>query len=85
MLNFTGFLFYSIYSSLGYFDNDPGAGTVDLSDIAFGYHALFIISITGVQCIIYPWGKNKVGNVTWLFTAVLFGVAIFMILMEKVR
>ena len=48
VLNFTGFLFYSIYSSMGYFGNDPSAGTVDLSDIAFGYHALLMVTITGI-------------------------------------
>jgi len=33
---------------MGYFGNDPSAGTVDLSDIAFGYHALLMVTITGI-------------------------------------
>ena len=33
---------------MGYFGKDPGAGTVDLSDLAFAYHAIFIVSITGI-------------------------------------
>ena len=33
---------------MGYFNNDPGVGHVDIADIAFAYHALTLVIITGI-------------------------------------
>lgn len=53
-MNLTGFLFYSIYSSYGYFVDDAQTGHVDLNDIFFAYHALFATFVTISQICIYP-------------------------------
>ena len=43
MLNLIGYTFYGIYSSIGYFTNTKGAGTVVLADLIFVYHAIPIV------------------------------------------
>ena len=83
-MNLTGFSFYAIYSSFGYFDHDPGAGNVDLNDLCFAYHAIFIVILTSIQCIIYPRGKNKVGKEILLLISLLWVVAITMLYKNKV-
>jgi hypothetical protein len=84
MLNLTGFTFYATYSSFGYFANDPGAGQVDINDLCFAYHAIFIVLVTGVQCIIYPKGKNQVGKEVKWFLAIVWTVAIVLLVLDKV-
>lgn len=59
-LNITGFVFYSIYCLYGYFNRDsPEIDHVNLHDLLFASHALFICSIKFVQTLLYPRGKNK--------------------------
>ncbi len=57
---------------------------MDLNDIAFAYHALFIVIITGIQCLYYPRGKNKVGRKVWAFVIIVWFYVITMLILEKV-
>lgn len=59
-MNFTGFVFYSLYNTYGYFINSDQTGQVDLNDVIFAYHALFATLICIFQIVIYPSGKNKI-------------------------
>lgn len=38
---------------MGYFAKSEGSGSVDVSDLAFGYHAFAMVLVQGVQCLIY--------------------------------
>lgn len=58
-MNIVGYVFYSSYSTLGYFFHMKGAGTVVIADLVFPYHALFICLVMAVQAYIYPRGKNR--------------------------
>jgi len=53
VLNISGYTFYAIYSSLGYFTDMEGAGTVVIADLVFVYHGIVMIAIEAVQCCIY--------------------------------
>ena len=59
-MNISGYLFYGIYSTLGYFFEFKGAGTVVIADLVFVYHALLMCFILSIQAFIYPNGQNKV-------------------------
>jgi len=71
VLNITGFTFYSFIYIVGYFFessnpfNNYGYGKVAIQDLLFALHALTIVLLTGIQCLIYPRGKNKVSGVVW--------------------
>ena len=77
-MNLTGFTFYSLYCSYGYFSgNDQQTGRVDLNDVIFSYHALAITIITVIQAFVFPQGKNKILKITiaglslmWVFCIV---------------
>ena len=63
-MNLTGFLFYSIYNTYGYFVNQDQTGRVDLNDVIFAYHALFATLICVSQACIFPHGANKIHTPT---------------------
>ena len=73
-MNLTGFTFYSIYNSYGYFY--PGGsietGKVDLNDVLFSYHALLISVLTVVQAFVFPQGKNRIMKITILYLIVMW-------------
>lgn len=76
-MNLTGFLFYGIYNTYGYFIDDTQTGKVDLNDIFFAYHALFATFLTITQICIYPKKNNRVHSYTvvllvfmWIFAGV---------------
>lgn len=77
-MNLTGFSFYSIYCSYGYFykNSGPETGQVDLNDLFFAYHALAITILTVVQSFIYPRGKNKISNLTIGYLVILWSFAV---------
>jgi len=56
-LNMTGFTFYSICYTVGYFfpdgDSNYGLGNVRIQDLVFAYHAAILTVLNGIQCIIY--------------------------------
>jgi hypothetical protein len=45
-LNLTGFLFLSIYSTVGFFDKNAGLGDVEVQDLAFAYNAVLATLVT---------------------------------------
>ncbi len=53
MFNITGYTFYGIYSSVGYFTTIEGAGTVVIADLIFVYHSILMVIIETIQCFIY--------------------------------
>lgn len=74
VMNIIDYVFYGIYSTLGFFFKFKGAGTVVVADLVFVYHALFICTVLSIQAFIYPRGKNKasiytvsLGVVLWIF------------------
>lgn len=88
VMNINGYLFYGIYSTLGYFFHMKGAGTVVFADLFFVYHALLMCLVLSIQALIYPHGKNKISFFTivfciglWVFMAVLivFTVVLFLL------
>jgi cystinosin len=75
VLNFTGFAFYSYIYIIGYFwqDTNPydnyGLGEIQIQDLLFAVHAFILVCIIGVQCFIYPRGKNEVSKPAWCLVA----------------
>ena len=63
-MNLTGFLFYSIYNTYGYFVSQDQTGRVDLNDVIFAYHALFATFICVSQTCFFPHGANKIHTPT---------------------
>ena len=62
-LNICGFVFYSLYSTIGFFfPHIKGAGTVVLADLLFAYHALAMVLLWLVQAYFYPHGKNRLSR-----------------------
>lgn len=53
LLNVSGYTFYTIYTSLGYFTDLGGAGTVVIADLVFVYHSVLMVAIQVYQCCIY--------------------------------
>ena len=77
VLNIVDYIFYMIYSTLGYFFKFRGAGTVVIADLVFVYHALFVCTVLSIQTCIYPRGKNKTSFFTvalstflWIFIGI---------------
>jgi cystinosin len=73
VLNICGFVFYAIYSTIGFFTDIKGAGTVVLGDLIFAYHALVMVLIWLVQAVIYPKGKNRLSRRTLIICIGLWG------------
>ena len=59
-MNLTGFMFYSIYNTEGYFVSSHETGQVDLNDVFFAYHALFATLVCVSQIWLYPKGQNQI-------------------------
>lgn len=60
ILNMISFFYYSLYTWYGYLNTGSQVGTVDVSDVVFASHAFLILCLTGIQCIIYPKGANRI-------------------------
>jgi cystinosin len=71
-MNLTGFTFYSIYNTYGYFVNSDQTGTVDLNDIFFAYHAMLATLITTTQIMIYPKKDNKIHMITLIYLVAMW-------------
>lgn len=69
--NIVGYTFYGIYSTLGFFFKDKGAGTVVIGDLVFIYHGIVMVAIWAIQAYIYPWGKNRL-SLTSVIICILF-------------
>ena len=74
-MNLTGFLFYGIYNTYGYFIDDSQTGKVDLNDIFFAYHALFATLLTITQICIYPKKQNRVHSYTVILLVLMWTFA----------
>ncbi|CAG9329434.1 unnamed protein product [Blepharisma stoltei] len=70
VLNFSGFLAYSLYSIWGYIEPGIMPGQVDWSDIAFACHAWLITTITLIQCNYYDSVWNR--TALWVKLLTLF-------------
>lgn len=84
-MNISGYLFYGIYSTLGYFFEFKGAGTVVIADLIFVYHALLMCFILSVQACIYPHGKNVVSKYAVGLCILLWVLVILHIIFSQVR
>jgi cystinosin len=78
-MNVTGFTFYSFYCSYGYFfpEGRKSTGTVDLNDLLFAYHAIFITLLTAIQACIYPRGQNRIMKKTIVYLIAMWVFCIF--------
>lgn len=80
-MNLTGFLFYSIYNTYGYFVNTDQTGQVDLNDVVFAYHALFATLICVSQTCFFPHGSNIIHRPTFILLILMWGfVGVYSIL-----
>ena len=75
-MNLTGFLFYSIYNTYGYFINSDQTGQVDLNDVFFAYHALIATLICVSQALVFPHGVNKIHKPTILLLVLMWGFVV---------
>jgi len=71
-MNLTGFTFYSIYCSYGYFISDDQTGKVDLNDLLFAYHAIFATLLTLSQVLFFPRNQNKVHTPTIIYLVAMW-------------
>lgn len=82
-MNLTGFTFYSIYCTYGYFVNQDQTGKVDLNDLLFAYHALAATLLTLSQVIFFPKKKNKIHGLTLFYLLLLWTfVIVYSVLTE---
>jgi cystinosin len=71
-MNLTGFTFYSIYCTYGYFISDDQTGKVDLNDLLFAYHAIFATLLTLSQILFFPKKQNKVHAPTIIYLVAMW-------------
>ena len=71
-MNISGYGFYTIYSTVGFFTDIEGAGTVLPADLFFCYHAVLMVAIETIQAVIYPKGKNKISTYSFIICIVLW-------------
>lgn len=76
-MNLTGFLFYSIYCSYGYFVSTDQTGKVDLNDCIFAYHALLATLVCIGQVLVFPRKNNRLHFITLIY---LIGMWLFVII-----
>ncbi|KRW99766.1 hypothetical protein PPERSA_07843 [Pseudocohnilembus persalinus] len=71
--NITGFFFYSIYNSVGYwYPEKSQIGQIQLNDLIFTYWSFIMCSLTCAQCIYYPKLNNKVSTTCKIATPIYF-------------
>ena len=71
-MNLTGFTFYSLYNSYGYFISEDQTGKVDLNDILFAYHAIFATLLTLTQVFCFERKNNKIHTPTVIYIVVMW-------------
>lgn len=84
-MNLTGFTFYSIYCSYGYFISDDQTGKVDLNDLLFAYHAIFATLLTLSQVIFFPKKHNRVHTPTIIYLIAMWTFLIVWSILVDVR
>lgn len=83
-MNLTGFTFYSIFCSYGYFVNTDQTGQVDLNDLLFAYHALLATLLTLTQVIFFPKKHNRIHGITLFYLLLLWSFVIVWALLTEV-
>jgi len=89
-LNVSGYTFYSICYTMGYFfpettsGTNYGLGTVKIQDLIFAYHAAVLSGYTWIQCMIYKRGKNKLSLFAILYTILAWVTSIGLFLLQQV-
>eukprot|EP00340_Litonotus_pictus_P005080 CAMPEP_0170520324 /NCGR_PEP_ID=MMETSP0209-20121228/5591_1 /TAXON_ID=665100 ORGANISM="Litonotus pictus, Strain P1" /NCGR_SAMPLE_ID=MMETSP0209 /ASSEMBLY_ACC=CAM_ASM_000301 /LENGTH=285 /DNA_ID=CAMNT_0010806547 /DNA_START=51 /DNA_END=908 /DNA_ORIENTATION=+ len=87
VLNFTGFLGYSIYNVWGYTDSGIGVDGVKIQDVLFSCHALLLTGVTVGQVIFY-YDKNdpdqKVTQTAISITVCIWWGFFIIILIEQI-
>lgn len=83
-MNLTGFTFYSIYCTYGYFVSADQTGQVDLNDLLFAYHALFATLLTLSQVIFFPKKQNKLHGATLCYLLLLWSFVIVWSILTQV-
>lgn len=84
--NLFGFTTYSIYNIRGYINDNLGTGVIEIQDIVFAVHALFITTVTVSQIIYYfdPRDKlQKISNITITLILVLAWGAFLLVVLEN--
>ncbi|KAH9197521.1 hypothetical protein AeNC1_000471 [Aphanomyces euteiches] len=81
LLNFVGFLSYTVYN-LGKYNAELDHGGVQLNDIVFSIHAFVLTTVCGIQCCIYRRPEQRVAIATRAMVflaalgALLFGILV---------
>ena len=70
--NVTGFVLYSTYSTVKYFVPNGCDQTVQINDLAFGYHAVLMTAVTIAQCVVYRTERQRVHPVHAFVVAALW-------------
>jgi cystinosin len=74
--NLTGFVFYSVYTCVKF--ATQSTHSVDISDVAFAVHALVLVVVQCVQCLIYEKHEQQAVNLYHSFLcAVLWVLALY--------
>lgn len=68
VLNWVGFLAYSLYNIWGYLDPGIMPGSVQIQDITFAFHAFVLMTVTMIQCAYYDdlWRRTD----KWVYISV---------------
>jgi len=88
-LNLSGFIFYSMAFSAGFFIQglpfqNYGLGTIRIQDLVFALHGIFINIIFNLQACFYKRGKNTISKFTIYFAIACWAAAIFAFLATTV-
>ena len=84
--NLFGFTTYSIYNIRGYINDNLGTGVIQIQDIVFAVHALFITTVTVIQILYYFDPRDKlqvVSDITYTVIFVLAWGAFLLVLLEN--
>jgi len=89
-LNLSGFTFYAISLTAGYiskgnlpFDN-YGLDIVDIQDVVFAWHGVFINLVFNLQAIFYKRGQNKISKYSIAFAVFCWTTSILFYLVTEV-
>lgn len=79
--NITGFVFYSLYSTIKYFVSNGCGQTVQINDLAFGYHAVALTLLTILQCIWYRTKSQAVHPIHGFIVATLWIITLYTLIL----
>jgi len=81
-LNMSGFIFYAIAYTAGYVlyelpNENYGLGKIEIQDLVFVYHGVFVNILFNLQAVFYKRGSNRVSTFSIVFTVVAWTACIF--------